>query len=104
MTQLGVDIQALTAASGLLTGAAAEFGRGSMHASSTSQAAGASVEATELLGRALAALGGALRRAEGELQQVASHLSAAADVYARTERALAAWQVPGIGGTGGGGG
>lgn len=104
MTELGVDIQALTAASGLMTGTAAEFSRGRLQLSSVPQAAGATVEATELLGRVLAALSNALSRAEGELKQVAGHLSSTADVYARTERALAGWRIPGSGYPGGGGG
>lgn len=104
MTNLGVDLQALTSASGLLSTAADEFARARGQVSGMSGAQGATAEVTELLEQALGALASALGRAEAELQQVAGHLSSTADAYARTEQALAAWHVPGMGGTSGGGG
>lgn len=98
MTSLGVDIQALTSASLQFQGAASEFGRGWGTLAGTPTAAGVTGEATFLLERLLTALGGALRKAETELQQVEQHLSATADLYCRTERALASWVVPGTAG------
>lgn len=97
MTQLGVDIQALTAASGALGAAATEFGQARVRIAVHGQPAGATAEATGLLARALAGTAGALSRAQAELQQVADHLAATADAYTRTERALVQWNVPGAG-------
>jgi hypothetical protein len=98
MTRLGVDFQALHAASAQIATAADAFGQGSRQAGGIPRAAGATGEATILLERALDAMAGALRKAAAELQQVSSHLGATADTYARTEHALAAWKVPGGGG------
>jgi len=97
MTSLGVDIPALTSAALQFQSAAGDFGRGSGQVAGTAPVPGATPEATVLSERLLAALGAALRTAETELQQVAQHLSATADSYARTERVLAAWVVPGAG-------
>jgi hypothetical protein len=101
MTRIGVDFQALSAASAQIETAAEAFGQGSRQAGGIPRVAGATGEATILLERALGALTGALRKAEAELQQVSGHLAGTADSYARTEHALAAWKVPGA--TGGGG-
>ena|ERR1022692_2395031 len=101
MTRLGVDFQALSAASAQVGTVAAEFGRGCGQVGSTPRAQGATGEASVLLDRVLSALSDALRKAERELQQVSGHLSATADSYARTERALAAWRIPGAGGRAG---
>ena len=95
MTLLGVDFQAVGAASAQIGATANEFGRGRAQAGGTPRAQGATAEATMLLDRLLVALSDALGKAEAELQQVSDHLSATADTYARTEQALAAWRVPG---------
>jgi hypothetical protein len=97
VSTLGINIQALTSASAQIQSASAEFGRGWGQVAGTSRARGATAEATVLLERVLTALGEALRKAEGELQQVGEHLSGTADTYAHTERMLAAWVVPGAG-------
>jgi hypothetical protein len=99
VTQLGVDMQALTAASGVLAAAANEFGQARVRIAVHGEPAGATAEATGLLARTLAGATGALGRAQAELLQVADHMSATADAYARTERALAQWNVPGPGGS-----
>lgn len=101
MTQLGVDMQALAAASRVLAAAASEFGQARVRISAHGEPAGATTEATGLVARAVAGATGALSRAQAELQQVADHLAATGDAYTRTERALAQWTVPGqTGGTG----
>lgn len=102
MSTLGVNIQALTSASAQIQEASAEFGRGWGQVAGTSRARGATAEATVLLERVLTALGEALRKAEGELQQVGGHLSETAGTYTHTERMLAAWVVPGAGAGSGG--
>jgi hypothetical protein len=102
MSNLGVNIQALTSASAQIQEASAEFGRGWAQVAGTSRARGATAEATVLLERVLTALGEALRKAEGELQQVGGHLSDTASTYTNTERMLASWVVPGAGAGSGG--
>jgi hypothetical protein len=104
VTQLGVNVQALAAAAGVLGAAAAEFGQARMRIAVHGEPAGGTAEATGLLARTLAGAAGALSRAQAELQQVADHLAATADGYARTERALSQWTVPGTGGQAGGAG
>jgi hypothetical protein len=100
VTQLGVDVQSLAAASGVLGSAAIEFGQARVRIAAHGEPDGATAEATGLLARAVAGAAGALSRAQAEIQQVADHLAATADAYARTERALAQWTVPGqAGGT-----
>ena len=98
MTVLRVDWQALNATSAQIEMAADTFGRGPGQVEGMPRAAGATSEATALLERALGALSDALRKAETELQEVSSHLSVTASRYQSTERALAAWKVPGAGG------
>jgi len=98
VTELRVDWQALNAASSQIGMAADTFGRGRGQVEGVQLAAAAAGEATQLLGRALDALSDALSKAAAELQQVSSHLSATASRYESTERALAAWSVPGSGG------
>jgi hypothetical protein len=102
VTQLGVNVQALTAASGVLRAAANEFGQARTRIAVHGEPAGATAEATGILARTLAGATGALSRAQGELQQVADHLAATAEGYASTERALSQWTVPGSGGQAGG--
>jgi hypothetical protein len=99
MTVLRVDWQGLNAASAQIGMAAETFGRGGGQVVGMPRAAGATSEATGLLERALGALSDALRKAETELQEVSTHLSATASRYESTERALAAWKVPGSGGS-----
>lgn len=99
MTELRVNWQALNAAASQIEIAAETFGRGGAQIDGTPGAAGATSEAKNLLDRALGALSDALRKAETELQQVSSHLSATANSYESTERTLAAWKVPGSGGS-----
>jgi hypothetical protein len=103
MTQLGVNIPALTAASGVLATLAAEFGQARVRVAAYGEPLGATAEATGLLARGLAAVAGSLTRAQSEVQQVADHLGATADAYARTEQALSRWNVPGLGQGGGAG-
>jgi hypothetical protein len=98
VTVLRVNWQALNAASSRIGVAAETFGRGGGQVEGMPRAAGATGEATALLERALGALSDALRKADTELQQVSSHLSATANRYESTERALAAWKVPNSGG------
>ncbi|MGH3183060.1 MAG: hypothetical protein ACRDOL_35690 [Streptosporangiaceae bacterium] len=95
MTVLRVDWQALNATSAQIGMTAETFGRGRGLLDGMPLAVGATSEATALLERALDALSDALRKAETELQEVSSHLSATANRYQRTEQALAAWKVPG---------
>jgi hypothetical protein len=102
MSRLEVNIQALISASSQIQAASAEFGRGWGQVVGTSRARGATAEATVLLERVLSALGDALRKAEGELQQVGGHLSDTATTYTHTERMLASWVVPGAGAGSGG--
>ena len=99
MTVLRVDWQALNATSAQIGMAAETFGRSRGQVEGLPPAAGATSEATALLERALVALSDALRKTETELQEVSSHLSATASRYESTERALAAWKVPGSGGS-----
>jgi hypothetical protein len=95
MTLVGVDFQALSAASAQIQAAADQFARGSGQVEGTPRAEGATAEASSLLDGALTALSDALGKAAAELQQVSTHIAATADIYARTEQALAAWHVPG---------
>ena len=74
------------------------FERGRGQIEGTPRAVGATGDATDLLARALEALSEALGKAAAEMQQVSSHLAATASRYESTERALAAWKVPGTGG------
>jgi hypothetical protein len=98
VTDLRVNWQALSEASSQVGTAADMFGRGRGQVEGTPRAAGATGDATDLLDRALEALSGALGKASAEMQQVSSHLAATASRYESTERALAAWKVPGSGG------
>ena len=94
MTQIGVDFDALHAAASQLGAAAESFSQGSGHAGGT-PAAAAPLNANGLLERAADALGGALGKVASELDNVSTHLSGTAAAYEETERALAAWFVPG---------
>ena len=98
MTNLRVNWQALNEASSQVGMAADMFDRGRGQVEGTPRAAGATGDATDLLDRALEALSEALGKAAAEMQQVSSHLAATASRYESTERALAAWKVPGSGG------
>lgn len=98
MTDLRVNWQALDEASSQVGRAAEIFDRGRGQIEGTPRAAGATADAGNLLERALQALSEALGKAATELQQVSSHLAATASRYESTERALAAWKVPGSGG------
>ncbi len=94
MTQLGVDFGALNWGASQLDQAAGSFGQAGGQIAGTPGAA-APGNASGLLDRVLAELGGALGRAGAELGEVAGHLSATAATYENTERALAGWLVPG---------
>jgi hypothetical protein len=98
VTDLRVNWQALNAASSQVEVAADMFERGRGQVEGTPRAAGATGEATDLLARALESLSEALGKAAAEMQQVSSHLAATSSRYESTERALAAWKVPGSGG------
>jgi hypothetical protein len=94
VTQVGVDFDALHAAAAQLGAAAESFGQGSGHAGGIPDAP-APLNANGLLERAAGALGGALGKVASELDNVSAHLSGTASAYEETERALAAWFVPG---------
>ena len=101
MTTFGVDFQALNSAASQVGMAAETFGQSRAQVEGMPRAAGATQEATGLLDRALTGLGEALQKAGAELQDVSGHLSTTASKYESTERALAAWTVPGVTGRGG---
>lgn len=98
MTDLRINWQALNEASSQVGRTADMFDRGRGQVEGTPRAPGATGDATNLLGRALEALSEALGKAATEMQQVSSHLAATASRYESTERALAAWKIPGSGG------
>jgi hypothetical protein len=98
MTYIRFSCDALDAATSRISTAADTFGRGYSQVGAIPRSTGATSDAADLLDRALTATGDALRRAETELQEVSGSLSATAARYQNTERALAAWRVPGGGG------
>ena len=94
MTQIGVDFDALNWGASQLDMAAGSFGQAGGQIAGTPGAA-APFGAAELLDRVLEELGAALGRAGSEVGEVAGHLSASRSAYESTEKALAAWLVPG---------
>ncbi len=102
MTNLGVDLAALESAADVLANVAADFGGAGAQVRSMAEPAGSTEPATALLARSLAALAGALSRAETSLRQTGDQLASTAATYARTEQLLSAWKVPGGGSAAGG--
>jgi hypothetical protein len=90
-----MDFDMMRAGANRIGQAADAFEQGFRQVGGISPLAAPQPLATELLGRFVEALSGALRVAQGELTQHSTALTATVDSYQRAEEVLGHWNVPG---------
>lgn len=95
MTSVRVDFGALRQGAAQLGHASESFGQGSGQVGATPSAAAPDPNVTGLMDRVITAIAGSLRKAAGELDEIAGGLGNTAASYERTEQMLASWHVPG---------